>query len=246
MRHGSRQKPRFLPAARWQGLEKIVSTIFSNQPRGRVRMREQPFRVGLTGGIASGKSTVARLFEALGVPIIDTDVLSREVVAAGSPVLREIAARFGTGVIAADGTLDRAALRARVFADPAERTALEQLTHPAIRALVEQRSAAAGGEYQIHVIPLLVETDGRSRVDRVLVVDCTEDLQIRRLQARDGETLERARAILAAQAPRAARLSAADDVIVNAGDIGPLRDQVAKLHASYLAMASSRARQART
>lgn len=207
-------------------------------------MSARPFRVGLTGGIASGKSTVAKLFEALGVPVIDTDVLSREVVAPGQPVLRQIAERFGVGVLAADGSLNRAALRTRVFADPAERTALEQLTHPAIRALVEERSATAGGDYQIHVIPLLVETDGRSRVDRVLVVDCPEDLQLRRLQARDGVSIEQARAILAAQATRAARLSAADDVIVNGGELGVLRDEVARLHARYSAKNSTR--QART
>ena len=209
-------------------------------------MNERTFRVGLTGGIASGKSTVAKLFEALGVPVIDTDILAREIVAPGQPVLQQIAQRFGPGVLAADGSLDRAALRARVFADPAERKALEQLTHPAIRALVEQRAAVAGGKYQLHVIPLLVETDGQSRVDRVLVVDCSEDLQIRRLQARDGVTVEQARAILAAQTSRAARLSAADDVIENEGALAPLRNAVEALHARYLALARSRSRQART
>lgn len=202
-------------------------------------MSARAFRVGLTGGIASGKSTVAKLFEALGVPVIDTDVLAREVVAPGQPVLRQIAERFGAGVLATDGSLNRAALRARVFANPVERTALEQLTHPAIRVLVEQRSAAAGGEYQLHVIPLLVETDGRSRVDRVLVVDCSEELQIRRLQARDGISLEQARAILAAQVTRTARLSAADDVITNGGELGALRDEVARLHARYLSLAGA-------
>jgi len=209
-------------------------------------MNERTFRVGLTGGIASGKSTVAKLFEALGVPVIDTDILAREIVAPGQPVLQQIAQRFGPGVLAADGSLDRAALRARVFADPAERKALEQLTHPAIRALVEQRAAVAGGKYQLHVIPLLVETDGQSRVDRVLVVDCSEDLQIRRLQARDGVTVEQARAILAAQTSRSARLSAADDVIENEGALAPLRNAVEALHARYLALARSRSRQART
>jgi dephospho-CoA kinase len=207
-------------------------------------MSQHTFRVGLTGGIASGKSTVAKLFEALGIPVIDTDALAREVVAPGQPVLKEIVERFGADVVAADGSLDRAALRARVFADPAERAALERLTHPAIRALVEQRAATAGGKYQVHVIPLLVETDGRSRVDRVLLVDCSEELQIRRLQARDGATLDQARGILAAQATRAARLAAADDIIVNGGELSELRDQVAKLHAKYLDLTS--ARQART
>lgn len=205
-------------------------------------MSGRAYRVGLTGGIASGKSTVARLFEALGVPVIDTDVLSREVVAPGQPLLAQIAARFGAGVLTADGALDRAALRSVIFSDPAARADLERLTHPAIRALLEERSAAAGGEYQIHAIPLLVETGGRDRVDRVLVVDCSEELQIRRLQARDGSTLEQARAILAAQATRAARLAAADDVIENDGDLALLRDRVAALHLGY----RDRARQART
>jgi dephospho-CoA kinase len=197
------------------------------------------FRVGLTGGIASGKSTVARLFEALGVPVIDTDVLAREVVAPGSPLLPQIAARFGAGVLAPDGSLDRAALRTLVFANPAARTELEQLTHPAIRALLEERSAALGGEYQLLVIPLLVETSRRTAVDRVLVVDCSEAMQIRRLQARDGSTLEQARQILAAQVSRDARLKAADDVIVNEGDVAEMRDRVAELHAMYRAFVAN-------
>jgi len=196
------------------------------------------FRVGLTGGVASGKTTVARLFEALGVPVIDTDQLAREVVAPGQPLLARIAERFGNAILAPDGSLDRGALRSIVFADPAARAALEQMTHPAIQALLEQRSAAAGGPYQIHVIPLLVETGAqRKRVDRVLVVDCSEELQIRRLQARDGSTLEQARSILAAQVSREARLAVADDIIVNEGELGPLRDQVAALHARYLQLA---------
>jgi len=200
-------------------------------------MNARVFRIGLTGGIASGKSTVAKLFEALGAPIIDTDVLAREVVAPGSPVLASIVNRFGKQVLAAEGSLNRAALRTIVFSDATARADLAQLTHPAIRALMEQRAAAAGGEYQVLVIPLLVETGARARVDRVLVVDCTEELQIRRLQARDGSTLEQAREILAAQASRAARLAEADDVIVNDGDLGTLRDQVAALHARYLKLA---------
>ena len=209
-------------------------------------MSRRTFRVGLTGGIASGKSTVARLFGALGVPVIDTDVLAREVVAPGQPLLAQIAARFGANVLAPDGSLDRATLRALVFADPAARADLEQLTHPAIRALLEERSAALGGQYQILVIPLLVETARRTPVDRVLVVDCSEALQIRRLQARDGSTLEQARQMLAAQASREARLAAADDVIVNDGDLGAVRDQVAELHARYLNPGAGTARQAPT
>ena len=200
-------------------------------------MKRRVFRVGLTGGIASGKSTVARLFEALGVPVIDTDVLAREVVAPGEPLLAQIAARFGAGVLAEDGSLDRSALRAIVFADAAARADLEQLTHPAIRARLEALSALLGGQYQLLVIPLLVETGGRTPVDRVLVVDCSEALQIRRLQARDGATLAQAHQILAAQATREARLAMANDVIVNEGDLGAVRDRVAALHATYLKLA---------
>jgi dephospho-CoA kinase len=196
-------------------------------------MAARTFRVGLTGGIASGKTTVARLFEALGVPVIDTDQLAREVVAPGQPLLTQIAQRFGPGVLTADGSLDRAALRTIVFSDPDARADLERLTHPAIRALLSERSAAAGGDYQIHVIPLLVETAGRQNLDRVLVVDCSEELQVRRLQVRDGSTLEQARKILEAQASRTARLAVADDVIVNEGELAPVRDQVAALHLRY-------------
>ena len=196
------------------------------------------YRVGLTGGIASGKSTVARLFEALGVPVIDTDVLAREVVAPGQTALARIVERFGPSVLLSDGALDRAALRSIVFADSQARTDLERITHPAIRELLERRSVEAGGIYQMHVIPLLVETGAHEkRVDRVLVVDCSEEVQIRRLQARDGSTLEQARGILAAQVGRTARLAVADDIIVNDGDLASLRDQVAALHARYLELA---------
>ncbi len=193
------------------------------------------FRVGLTGGIASGKSTVDDLFAALGVTIIDTDVIAREVVAPGSPLLAKIAEHFGSDMIAADGGLDRRALRQRVFADPAERQWLEQLTHPEIRRLTDERSVSAPGTYSIVAIPLLVETGGKDRFDRVLVVDCEPELQLKRLQARDGSTRAQAEAALAAQVSRAARLAVADDVIHNDGDIARLRDQVEKLHRAYVA-----------
>ncbi len=198
------------------------------------------FRVGLTGGIASGKTTVSRLFEALGVPVIDTDVLAREVVAPGEPLLARIAERFGKELIQPDGSLDRTAMRRIAFADDAARADLEALTHPAILEAMERRAAAAGGPYQILVIPLLMERGLAGTVDRVLVVDSSEDLQIRRLQARDGSTLDQARAILKAQVPRAARLQAAHDVITNDGDLPSLRDRVTTLHTLYL----DRARQA--
>ncbi|MGH8226476.1 MAG: dephospho-CoA kinase [Steroidobacteraceae bacterium] len=195
-------------------------------------------RIGLTGGIASGKSTVARLFAALGVPVIDADALSREVMAPGSTLLGRIAERFGAAFIRSDGSLDRRALRGLVFADDTARADLEALTHPTIFEALEQRSAAVGGPYQIHVLPLLVEKGDAARVDRVLVVDCEESRQRLRLQARDGSTLEEARAMLAAQATRAARLHAADDVITNDADVQALRRQIEPLHAKYLRLAA--------
>jgi dephospho-CoA kinase len=200
-------------------------------------MNSRPFRVGLTGGIASGKSTAAKFFGALGIPIIDTDQLARDVVEPGQPPLERLVERFGASILTEDGHLDRPALRNIVFSDPKARADLEALTHPAIGAAVEARSAEAGGPYQILVIPLLVEKSLGSQLDRVLVVDCEEDLQIRRLQARDGSTLEQARAILNAQVSRSTRLKAAHDVIKNDGDMSAVRDQVEKLHARYLELA---------
>ena len=197
------------------------------------------YRVGLTGGIACGKSTVANLFAALGVPVIDTDQLAREVVTLGSPLLREIAAHFGAQVLASDGSLNREELRARIFADPAQRQWLEALLHPAIRELTEARSEAAPGPYVIVAIPLLVETGGTARFERVLVVDCDPELQIARLAARDGNSREQAERILAAQASRAERLAVADDVIHNDGDTASLRDQVDKLHRQYVQAAGA-------
>lgn len=195
------------------------------------------FRVGLTGGIASGKSTVAKFFAALGVPIIDTDQVAREVVEPGQPPLERLVERFGRAILTPDGHLDRPKLREIVFSDPKARADLEALTHPAIGTAVEAWSAAAGGPYQVLIIPLLVEKNLGSQLDRVLVVDCDEELQIRRLQARDGSTVEQARAILNAQTSRTARLKCAHDVIQNEGDLSVVRDQVSALHARYLELA---------
>jgi dephospho-CoA kinase len=202
-------------------------------------MSSRPYRVGLTGGIASGKSTAAKFFGALGVPIIDTDQLARDVVEPGQPPLERLVERFGPGILTEDGHLDRPALRNIVFSDPKARADLEALTHPAIGAAVEARSAELGGIYQILVLPLLVEKNLGSQLNRVLVVDCDEELQIRRLQTRDGSTLEQARAILNAQASRASRLKAAHDVIKNEGDMSAVREQVEQLHARYLELASA-------
>ena len=200
-------------------------------------MSARAYRIGLTGGIASGKSTAAKFFGALGVPILDSDQVARDVVEPGQPPLERLVERFGPTILTPDGHLDRPALREIVFSDPKARADLEALTHPAIGAAMEARSAAAGGPYQILVIPLLVEKNLAAHVDRVLVVDCEEQAQIRRLRARDGSTLEQAKAILSAQASRAARLKAADDVIRNDTDMNAVRSQVAALHARYLDLA---------
>jgi dephospho-CoA kinase len=200
-------------------------------------MSARAYRVGLTGGIASGKSTAAKFFGALGVPILDSDQIARDVVEPGQPPLERLVERFGPKILTADGHLDRPALREIVFSDPKARADLEALTHPAIGAAMEARSAAAGGPYQILVIPLLVEKNLAAHVDRVLVVDCDEELQIRRLRDRDGSTPQQVQAILKAQAPRAARLKAADDVIHNDSGLSAVRDQVATLHARYLELA---------
>ncbi|MBS0380162.1 MAG: dephospho-CoA kinase [Proteobacteria bacterium] len=201
-------------------------------------MSTRPFRVGLTGGIASGKSTAAKFFGALGVPILDSDQIARDVVEPGQPPLDRLVERFGPSILTPDGHLDRPALRNIVFSDPKARADLEALTHPAIGAAMEARSAEAGGPYQILVIPLLVEKNLSAHVDRVLVVDCDEELQLRRLRTRDGSTAEQAQAILAAQAPRTARLKAADDVITNDADMSAVQSQVAALHARYLELAA--------
>ena len=201
-------------------------------------MSTRAFRVGLTGGIASGKSTAAKFFGALRVPILDSDQIARDVVEPGQPPLERLVERFGRKILTPDGHLDRPALRDIVFSDPKARADLEALTHPAIGAALEARSATAGGPHQVLVIPLLVEKNLAAHVDRVLVVDCDEHLQIRRLRDRDGSTAEQVQAILRAQAPRAARLKAADDIIHNDTDMSAVRDQVAALHTRYLELAS--------
>src|ERR1700689_5701561 len=170
----------------------------------------RPLRIGLTGGIASGKSTVTQRFAELGVPVIDADVASRNVVQPGTPGLAQVVQRFGAGVLDADGRLDRRALRNLIFTDSSLRRALDSILHPLIRADMEREAAPAQGPYLIMAIPLLVEGGSSAdRVDRVLVVDADETLQIARLRARDGSSEQQARAILSAQANRAARLAAA-------------------------------------
>jgi dephospho-CoA kinase len=194
-------------------------------------------RIALTGGIASGKSTVARLFAALGAVLIDTDQVARDVVAPPSPALDRIVARFGAGVLQPDGGLDRAALRRIVFEDDAARRDLEAITHPAIRAETHRRCASMGGPYQLVAIPLLVESGAVDEYDRVLLVDASEATQLSRLMLRDGLTRDAAARMLAAQATRDARRAVADDIIVNDGDVAALAPQVEALHRRYLALA---------
>lgn len=201
----------------------------------------KPLRIGLTGGIASGKTTVANLFAELGAPVIDTDVIAREVVEPGQPALAEIEQRFGESVIDADGGLDRRALRKVVFTDEHARLDLEAILHPRIGTETLRQADAAGGEYQLIVVPLLVGSKLIDYVDRVLVVDCEEETQIERLLARDAESVEQAQRILAAQASRRERLAVADDVIQNSGSIDDTRTQVEALHASYRQLARDRA-----
>jgi len=202
---------------------------------------DKPLRIGLTGGIASGKSTVAAMFAELGVPVIDTDVIARQVVEPGEPALREISDAFGPAVIAADGSLNRPAMRALVFADAAARQRLEAILHPRIREQTVQQANAADGTYQLIVVPLLVESPLREFVDRVLVVDCDEATQIQRLLARDAESEDQARRMVAAQSSRAGRLAIADDVITNDGGFDATLRQVGALHRQYSRLAARRA-----
>jgi len=199
--------------------------------------RSNELRIGLTGGIASGKSTVATMFAEHGVPIIDTDVIARQVVAPGQPGLAAVTDRFGTELLKPDGYIDRHQLRNLVFADEGQRHALEAILHPLIRARVIELASLAGGPYQLLVIPLLVETGFDSLVDRVLVVDCPKSLQRTRLLTRDAETPERIELILAAQIDRHERLAAADEIIDNAGTPEQTRARVAALHAQYVRLA---------
>jgi dephospho-CoA kinase len=196
-------------------------------------------RVGLTGGIASGKSTIAQRFTELGIPVVDADAAARRVVAPGEPALADVVHRFGPSIIDAAGGLERHELRKLVFADPQARRDLESIMHPRIRAEMERLAAAAAGPYLVMAIPLLVETAGFNRVDRVLVVDVPEAVQVERVMARDACSAEQARAVLAAQASRAERLALADDVLVNDADLTELRRGVDALHERYIDLAST-------
>ena len=202
------------------------------------------FAVGLTGGIASGKSLVAGMFVKLGAELVDTDQIAREVVAPGEPGLEAVRAAFGPGIVTARGELDRAALRKVVFADSEKRKALDGILHPLIRARTIERLALASSPYAIVAVPLLVETDFGKLVDRVVVIDCPDALQLERLIRRDGLPRNEAAAMIAAQTDRATRLRAAHDVVDNGGDREHTYRQVVQLHERYLELAQRAAQTA--
>jgi dephospho-CoA kinase len=194
--------------------------------------------IGLTGGIGSGKTTVAARFEALGAAVVDTDEISRSLTAAGGAVIGELSDAFGARFVTADGALDRAAMRDLVFEDAAARTRLEAILHPAIRAACDRELARAAGPYALIVVPLLFETRGYlDRLGRTLAVDCPEDLQVARTVSRSGLAAEGVRAIMRAQWPRWRRLQVADDVVWNGGGASELEPQCERLHRVYALLA---------
>ncbi len=196
------------------------------------------FSIGLTGGIGSGKSTVADLFAGLGASIIDTDLIAHALTAPGGAAMPAIAEAFGSGFVNADGALNRIAMRECVFTDLLAKQRLETILHPMIGSETRRAAAAAGGDYLMYVVPLLVESGKwRARVERILVVDCPEPLQVARVIQRNAMREDQVRAIMAAQVNRATRLAAADDVIDNDGDTAALLPQVAGLHALYCRLA---------
>jgi dephospho-CoA kinase len=203
------------------------------------------FVVGLTGGIGSGKSTVAELFVQHGAALVDTDVIAHQLTAPGGGAMPALVREFGPEVATADGALDRPAMRRMVFADPAARTRLEAILHPLIRQVSAERCRAAAAPYVILAVPLLVESGTyRQRCDRVLVVDCPESLQVERVVARNGMSADEVRAIMAAQVSRQQRLAAADDVVSNDGDRAKLSDQINALHLKYLLLSAEKVKAA--
>jgi dephospho-CoA kinase len=197
--------------------------------------------VGLTGGIGSGKTTVAQAFARLDVPLIDTDVIARELVAPGLPALKAIVSHFGNSVLTRDGELDRPKLREIVFSSAEQRAELERILHPRIREVVQSRLAELDVPYCLIIIPLLSETGGYPFLDRVLLVDAAEETQIARTMARDGLERQQVEQILASQSSREQRRAIADDIIDNNGDSASIQQQVEALHQHYLRLAESRA-----
>lgn len=197
------------------------------------------FVVGVTGGIGSGKSMVTDRFHELGIEIVDADLASRAVVEPGKPALAAISDHFGAAILQPDGSLDRALLRAKIFADPAEREWLERLLHPLINGQIEAWLAASRSAYAILVSPLLLEIGQDRYVHRILVVDVPVELQVQRTVARDNNSEEQVRAIIASQTSREERLARADDVILNDGDLASLLAAVDGLHARYVQLADT-------
>jgi dephospho-CoA kinase len=200
--------------------------------------------VAITGGIGSGKTTIANQFAALGIEVVDADLIAREVVAPGTPALAAIVNHFGTEMLTEQGLLDRRALRERIFSDPAAKSWLNALLHPIIRSEMLRQCAAVSSPYCLLVVPLLVENRLTGLADRVLVIDVDEATQIERTCRRDGVSREQAQAILASQASRSERLAMADDVLDNqSGTTETIRARILALHETYLAFASQQAPQ---
>ena len=202
-------------------------------------MTRRPMIVALTGGLASGKSSVARRFEELGVPVIDADVVTRRLVEPGTPALAEIVDAFGDAVLDGHGRLDRTRMRERVFRNDADRGKLESILHPRVREAMQAFASASDAPYVLFVIPLLVETGQAAKMDRVIVVDAPRALRSARAAARDGSRRETIAAIIDSQATRADRLSVADAVIENTGDLAALRERVDAVHRQCLALADA-------
>lgn len=202
-------------------------------------LSKPPFIVGLTGGIGSGKSAAADLFGEMGAAIVDTDLIAHRLTAPGGAAMEAVEAAFGAGVVAADGSLNRPAMRALAFEDPAARQRLEAILHPMIRSESERLCLLAEAAYVMLVVPLLVESGSyRKRVARLCVVDCPEEIQVARVMLRSRLEESQVRAIMAVQARRAVRLAAADDVVDNSGSHAQLQKQVAALHRRYLELAA--------
>lgn len=203
-------------------------------------MMAAAFSVGLTGGIGSGKTTVADMFAARGAAVIDTDQIAHQLTAPGGDAIPAIRAEFGAIFIASTGALDRARMRTAVFTDPAAKKRLEAILHPLIRDQCELAAIQAHGPYLLFVVPLLVESGAwRKRVSRVLVVDCSEQQQLVRVMDRNGLSESQVRAIMATQVTRAQRLAAADDILLNDGDLDALAPQIDRLHALYCSLAQA-------
>lgn len=196
--------------------------------------------IGLTGGVGSGKSSVAELFAERGIAVIDADALSHRLTAAGGAAIAPIRTAFGAAMLTAEGALDRARMRALVFRDEAAKRKLEAILHPLIAQAAEREKCAARSPYLIHMIPLLIEGGAaRARVDRILVVDCPEETQIARVMQRSGLTRTEVEAIMATQVARAERLAHADDIVDNSGSRATLAPQVERLHQRYLHLAEA-------